>query len=268
MKFSAIIICLLLAVSCNQNTADRQSASEKDSIKITDTVIVTTPAPVPAIIADSLPSGVYQGVFPCKDCEGIQQTILFSGNKTYREEQMIWSGNHLPKVSRGSWSLKNGKIVLTQNNRPAIDFIKKGDTIVAVNIDGIPISNSSKYTLIKRALAGNNPVWEKKQQQGIDFSAVGHDPFWNLDIYYGKTISFKLAEWNKPVIAQFVKPVVNPDSTIYKIKGDTLQWRIIVFPLFCSDGVSSNLYPYKVHVQYKGVWYKGCGLQLSTKNSL
>ncbi len=267
MKISAIIIFLLLAFSCNQDTPRQQTIAGKDSTRAKDTIIISTPVPVPAT-ADTLPSGVYQGVFPCKDCEGIQQTILFNHDRTYREEQVIWSGNHLPKVNSGTWSLHGGKITLTQNSRPVIDFIKKGDTIVAVTIDGIPITNSSKYALIKRVLAGANPVWDQKRQQGIDFSGIGHDPFWNLDIYYGKTISFKLTDWNKPVTATFVKPVVNNDSTVYKIKGDTMQWKVVVFPLFCTDGVSSNLYPYKVYIQYNGIIYKGCGLQLTKKNSL
>jgi uncharacterized membrane protein len=267
MKLNAIIIFLLLAISCNQHTPETQTEVDKDSTRGGDTIFISTPIPVPAT-TDTLPSGIYQGVFPCKDCEGIQQTILFNDDKTYREEQMIWSGNHLPKVSTGTWSLKKGKISLTQNNRTAIDFIKKGDTIVAVNIDGIPISNASKYALIKRVLAGNNSVWEQKEQQGIDFSGVGHDPFWNLDIVYGKSISFKLDEGSKTVTATFVKPEVSKDSTVYKIKIDTLSWKVVVFPLFCTDGASSNLYPYKVHIQYRGVVYKGCGLQLSKKKSL
>ena len=87
-------------------------------------------------IADSLPLGAYQGIFPCKDCDGVQQTILFNADKTFREEQMIWSKNEAPKISEGYWQIKNGKIELIQNNKPVINFIKKRDTLFAVKLMG------------------------------------------------------------------------------------------------------------------------------------
>ena len=180
---------------------------------------------------------------------------------------MIWSKNEAPKLSQGSWKMKNGKIELIQNNKPVISFIKKGDTLVAVQINGILISNSSNYVLTKRNLAINNPVWEKKHLEGVDFAAIGNEPFWTLDIDYEKSISFKLADWKKPVVTSVEKPILNKDSTIYKLKSDTTLWTITIYPQFCNDGMSDYLYQYKVNVKYNNILYKGCGVMLSKKNS-
>jgi len=267
MGRAVLLLGLVLAASCNPGGTDQQEVAGKDAAATVDTVIINKPIPVPAT-RDTLPAGIYQGVFPCKDCDGIQQTILFNNDRTYREEQMTWNGNELPRVSTGTWTLREGMIRLTQNNRAAIDFVKKGDTLMAIDIDGIALSNSSRYELIKRVLAGSNPVWEKKMQEGVDFAGIGHDPLWNLDIRYGKSLSFRLGDGTTSVTAAYVKPVVTRDSTVYRMKGDTVAWRVVLFPLFCTDGVSSNLYPFRVRVQYKGVLYKGCGVQLSKKNSL
>jgi uncharacterized membrane protein len=267
MKFiTAITVIAIILFSCNESSQNEKTVIVKDTTKIQDTIIVKDSV-LNSTIADSLPLGAYQGIFPCKDCDGIQQTILFNIDKTFREEQMIWSKNESPKVSEGKWQRKNGKIELTQNNKPVITLIKKKDTLFAVNINGVVVNNSSKYILTKRNLANNNPAWDKKRLQGVDFAAIGNEPFWNLEIDYEKSILFKLADWKKPVIAGIEKPIINKDSTIYKLKSDTTKWSITIFPQFCNDGMSDYLYQYKVTVKYNSILYKGCGLMLSKKNS-
>ena len=267
MKFiAAITVIALIFFSCKEGSKNEKAVSVTDTTKINDTIIVKDSLEN-STVDDSLPLGAYQGIFPCKDCDGVQQTILFNTDKTFAEEQMIWSKNEAPKISGGYWQIKNGKIELIQNNKPVISFNKKRDTLLAVEINGILIKNSSNYMLTKRNLAINNPIWEKKKLEGIDFAAIGNEPFWSLDIDYEKSISFKLADWKKPLIAGMEKPLINKDSTIYKIKSDTTTWTITIYSQFCNDGMSDYLYQYKVNVKYNGILYKGCGVMLSKKNS-
>ncbi len=266
MKFIATITAIaLIFFSCNDGSKNEKAVLVKDTTKVTDTIIAEDS--LASSPDDSLPLGAYQGIFPCKDCDGVQQTILFNADKTFREEQMTWSKNEAPKLSEGYWQIKNDKIELIQKNKPVINFVKKRDTLLAVEINGIPISNSSNYVLTKRKLAINNPVWEKKKLEGIDFAAIGNEPFWSLDIDFKKSISFKLADWKKPVITAIVKPIMSKDSTIYKLKSDTTLWTIIVYSQFCSDGMSDYLYQNKVNVKFNGILYKGCGVMLSKKIS-
>ncbi len=267
MKFiAAAAVIGIIFFSCDNGSQNEKAVVVKDTAKIEDTIFLKDSLK-DSTIEDSLPLGAYQGIFPCKDCDGVQQTILFNADKTFREEQMIWSKNEAPKISEGYWQIKNGKIDLTQNNKPVINFIKKRDTLVAVKINGILISNSSNYVLTKRNLAINNPIWEKKKLEGIDFAGVGNEPFWSLDIDFKKSISFKLADWKKPIVTGVVKPIINKDSTIYKLKTDTTVWTITIYPQFCNDGMSDYLYQYKVNVKYNGILYKGCGVMLTNKNS-
>ena len=39
---------------------------------------------------------------------------------------------------------------------------------------------------------------------------------------------------------------------------------ISLFPQFCSDGMSDNLYEYKVVLKYNGKKYNGCGVLLNS----
>ena len=266
MKF--IFPCLIISIiffSCDEGSTNQKTIFVTDTTKVQDTVIFLKDSTMATTFADSLPSGAYQGMFPCKGCEGIQQTIIFNDDKTYKEEQMVWGKNAIPKTSEGNWQRKDGKIELTQSNKTAIVLIKKKDTLFAININGVAVNNSSKYILSKRKLARDNPAWDKKRSEGIDFAGVGNEPFWNLEIDNEKFILFKLADWKKPMIVPVEKPLVNEDSTVYKLRTDTTKWTITIFPQFCSDGMSDYLYQYKVNVNYKGTLYKGCGIMLNKK---
>lgn len=255
----------IIFFSCDESATNRKSVFGTETSKAQETLIDEKDSTMAVTITESLPPGAYQGMFPCKGCDGIQQTIIFNADKTYKEEQIFWGENEIPKTSEGSWQMKEGKIELTQNNKPAIVLIKKKDTLFAVNINGVAISNSSKYILGKINLAEDNPAWDKKRSEGIDFAGVGNEPFWNLEIDNEKFILLKLADWKKPMIVPAVKPLVNKDSTVYKFSTDTTKWSITIFPRFCSDGMSDYLYQYKVNVNFKGILYKGCGVMLSKK---
>ena len=267
MKFIATVtVIALIFFSCHDGQKNEKPVSVTDTTRINDTINVKESLEN-STVDDSLRVGAYQGIFPCKDCDGVQQTIIFNADKTFREEQMIWSKNEAPKISEGTWQIKNGKIELIQNNKPAISFIKKRDTLLAVEINGIFITNSSNYMLMKRNLAIDNPALVKKKLEGIDFAAIGNEPFWSLDIDFKKNISFKLADWKRPVKTGVVKPIINKDSTIYKLRSDTIVWTITIYPQFCNDGMSDYLYQHKVSVEYNGILYKGCGVMLSKKKS-
>ena len=219
------------------------------------------------MLADSLSSGAYQGMFPCKGCDGVQQTIIFNNDKSYKQEQIIWGGNAMPKRSEGTWQQKNQWVELFQEGKTALILIKRKDTLFGIDINGVAINDSSKYMLTKRKLASANPIWNKKRTEGIDFAGLGNEPFWNLEIDNEKFILFKLADWKDPVIAPIQKPAVNKDSTFYKIEKDTTKWTITIFPQFCSDGMSDYLYQYKVVINYKGTIYRGCGIMLNKKDT-
>ena len=275
MKFVFYLLFIgIIIYSCDEGGAKLETVAKQETVYLTDTtsvqdtVIFLKDSVVATNFADSLPSGAYQGMFPCKGCEGIQQTILFNDDKSYQQEQLAWSKDAVLKASEGTWQRKEGKIELSQNNKTAIILMKKRDTLYAVNINGVLVNDSSKYILTKRKLAANNAVWNKKRSQGIDFTGLGNEPFWTLEIDNEKFILFNLAGWKKPAIVPIEKPVIdNEDSTLYNLKSDTTRWTVTIFPQFCSDGMSDYLYQYKVNINYKGTLYKGCGILLNDKEN-
>jgi len=267
MKFRAILLLMGVAFfSCHEAPRGEQEPIIKDTT-VKDTIVFVKDSTMALNYSDSLPLGAYQGIFPCQDCDGIQQTILFTKEKVFKQEQMAWGKNETLKSGNGTWEGKGDTIKLFQNSRSVMDLIKKEDTLFPIYISGIKLNNPLKYFLTKRTLAINNPIWQSKEKAGIDFTATGNEPFWSLEIDKKKSMSFQLADWKSPIIVRIEKPIITNDSIFYKVKSDTTNWTITILPQFCNDGMSDYLYQYKVSVNYKGIKYRGCGVMLSNEKS-
>lgn len=253
MKSIYLITATVIIFSCNQTPTKEKTVFVNDTTHIQDTVIFIKDSVMAAAFADSLPNGAYQGMYPCKGCEGIQQTILFTQDKKYKLEELAWGKSSVPKKTEGIWERKSGMIWMYQTGRAPMKFFLRKDSL---------FTDSLQYALVKRDLATINPSWKQKENEGIDFIGMGNEPFWRLEIDNEKMILFKLADWKKPVIVPVEKPSITKDSTLYNLSSEGNILHIIVYPQFCSDGMSDFLYQYKVAVNFKGNTYKGCGVML------
>src|SRR5688572_22427097 len=226
MKF-LIILCIALITcffSCNETPPKEKTIFVTDTTRVQDTVIFIKDSTMAQTFADSLPLGAYQGMFPAKGYEGIQQTIIFSPDKKYTREEMLWGTSSLPKRTDGRWERKEGKIWLYHDSKPAMKFRLRKDTLINVEANSVAIKDSMQYVMTKSNLASDRPTWDKKRSEGIDFIGVGNEPFWSLEIDNEKLILFKLADWQKPVIVPIEKPVINKDSTFYTLPIEDSSW--------------------------------------------
>ncbi len=261
-----IILCIAFVTcffSCTETPTKEKTIFVTDTTRVQDTVIFIKDSTMAQTFADSLPLGAYQGMFPSKGYEGIQQTIIFSADKKYNREEMLWGSAALPQRTDGRWERKEGKIWLYHNNKPVMKFRLKKDTLINVEANSTAIKDSMKYVMTQRNLASDRTSWDKKKAEGIDFVGIGNEPFWSLEIDNEKLILFKLADWQKPVIVPIEKPVINKDSTFYSLPIEDSRWTVTIIPHFCSDGMSDFLYQYKTIVRYKGSAYEGCGVMLN-----
>lgn len=253
MKTILSLFTSLILFSCNPSSTTEKTVFVNDTTHVQDTIIFIKDSIMASDFADSLPNGAYQGMYPCKGCEGIQQTILFTADKKYRLEELTWGKSSLPKKTEGIWEKKNGMVWMYQAGKAPLKFFLRKDSL---------FTDSLQYALVKRELANINPSWKQKQMEGVDFIGIGNEPFWILEIDNEKMILFKLSDWKKPVLVPVEKSLVTKDSTVYNLKSENSPLRIIVYNQFCSDGMSDFLYQYKVTVSFKGNVYKGCGAQL------
>jgi uncharacterized membrane protein len=256
---------MAIFASCSQVNNSGEDNAGTDTSRVYDTTSVLKDSSQSLLPADSAFLGAYRGVFPCKGCAGVRQTILFNIDKTFRQEQVAMSRDAASRVSTGTWQWKAGKLELIQNNKKAVVFRNSQDTLLAISIGGASVNDPSKYSLIKKNLAGTDPAWKKQKLQGIDFAGLGNEPSWDLEIDNGKFIQFNVAGWKKPVIIKAVKPSIIKDSTVYSITHDTTSGSVTIFQQFCTDSISDYLYQYKVVINYHNTIYKGCGVLLGKK---
>jgi uncharacterized membrane protein len=237
-----------------------------DKTVITDTMVVVKDSIINARSFDTVPLGFYQGMLPCKDCEGIQRTILFSEDGHFKMEELNWGKGTQSKRTEGNWEKENGKFVLYLNSKAISEYKLAKDSLINIKHNGthIPDSLSRQYALFKKNITPENGSWKKRKSEGIDIVGNGNDPFWNVEIDNEKLILFKVATSPKPVIVPIEKPVITKDSTVYSVTtegGNVL--KISIASKFCVDGVSDHIYEYKMTVWYKGQVYKGCAVYLN-----
>jgi uncharacterized membrane protein len=262
-----LLIVIILGVAAWYLISRFQSKEPSaDTTTITDTMVIVKDSIINANVFDSIPSGFYQGMLPCKNCEGIQRTILFSNDEQFKMEELDWGKGTTANKTEGTWEKKNGKFMLSVNKKVISKYRLAKDSLINIENYGtrIPDSLSRQYVLFKKNTAPENRSWEKRKSEGIDIIGNGSDPFWSVEIDNEKFVLFKLTKSEKPVIIPIEKPVVTKDSTVYTLvteAGATL--KISISSTFCNDGISDHLYEYKMTVWYKGQMYKGCAVVLN-----
>jgi uncharacterized membrane protein len=261
MKPALPVIALAMVIAAcnaNTNTTTDANASVKDTVGVipdstgNDSSFNTRPG-------DTALFGFYQGVLPCKDCQGIKHTLLLKDSGRFKLEEFILGKNTFPEKEEGRWARVGDSIRLVANQKTIATYYILNDTLRLRYREGMAIADSvaKNYWIARHPDAASNAAWRKRAAQGVEFYAIGNEPFWNLEISR-QSISFKIADLPKPITVAASAPRISKDSTFYS--ANDLQ--VTIYNEFCSDGMSDNLYENRVHVRYKGETFKGCGVPL------
>lgn len=106
----------------------------------------------------------------------------------------------------------------------------------------------------------------EKWKQGIDFYALGNEPFWSLNMDFEGDFHFKtMGGVDLKVPASMADPAA--DAEVIRFRSATGSGEIIVELIHekCSDTMSDDIFHYKVKIDYKGTGqsehetFNGCG---------
>jgi uncharacterized membrane protein len=262
--FLLVIIIIGVAIWYYMNVFKPANASPA-KISVTDTLVLVNDSIINANVFETIPSGFYQGILPCKDCEGLQRTIAFSTDGRFKMEELSRGKGTPAKSTEGVWKNETGKFVLYLNSKAISKYKLVKDSLINIETSGIRIADSlsRQYVLFKKNTAPENPSWVKRRSEGIDIVGNGNEPSWSIEIDREKLILFRVA-MEKPIIVPIEKPKITKDSTIYSIVTETGSvLKVSLSSRFCSDGVGDHLYEHKMTVWYKEKMYKGCGVVLN-----
>jgi len=241
-----------------------EDSAQPDGTELNDTAPVVLPdtlsshnakrAPVP-VATTRLPIGFYRAQLPCKDCPGLEHTVYFRQNKTYRIEESSRDNSSALTYTTGSFNPSGGTIWAYKGQIVKARYQWGGDTLYYL------LPDNKRIGMQKLMAATDNDAWRKKGKEGLAFFAVGNEPFWNLEIHRKRQLAFRLAEWAKPVQFTNASLINTGDSLIYTAGSDTTALKAIVLNRFCSDGMSDFIYTHSIRVEYNGKTFTGCGIR-------
>src|ERR1700722_18576401 len=126
MKTFIIVVALLIAAVAGWYIYNYYQSTNSTPLvvntKTTDTMVIVKDSIINANTYDSIPSGFYQGMLPCKTCEGIQQTLLFNGDGHYKLEELAVGKGTQAKAIEGTWEKEKGRFKLYENVKPIAEY--------------------------------------------------------------------------------------------------------------------------------------------------
>jgi len=259
-----ILLLIKMMAGCNANTSRDASLEVRDTVGVVPDSTATNDVALSWSAADTALLGFYEGLLPCKDCQGIKHTLLLKDSGRFKLEEFTLGRSTFPEKRPGRWTRVGDSLRLMANQKLILTYHIEKDSLKIGYQEGNPIpdSVSKNYMIARQPDAAANAAWKKKAAAGIEFYAIGNEPFWNLEIDKEKSVSFKVADLPKPLTFAMRPPRINKDSTYYVVDSAGSKLEVTVFNEFCSDGMSDNRYEYRVHVRYKGQTFKGCGVDL------
>lgn len=249
-------LCGLL-FACNNNSLNTPTASTDTTATDTINYAADTDSLLLATNTVRPPEGIYQGVLPCNGCKGIEHTVLFNPDLTFKLQEKRLGKKEEPAFSAaGNWKPTNGVLWLYQEGVVQARYAWQHDTLVYMDA-----KTGTRHPLRQLTSALDNDVWRAKKGAGLEFYGAGNEPFWNIEIDEQKSIVFHLAEWGAPQPFKPAPPVASSDSIVYNTAHDSATLRVVIYNTFCSDGMSDFVYPNSVKVLYNGQTYRGCGIR-------
>src|ERR1700722_13442204 len=103
---------------------------------ITDTMLIVKDSIINANTFDTIPSGFYQGMLPCKNCEGVQRTILFSADDQFKMEELDWGKGTPAKKTEGTWQKEKERFVLSLNDKVVAKYRLVKDSLINTENNG------------------------------------------------------------------------------------------------------------------------------------
>lgn len=254
---------LILLFSC---TLPAEKKAREEAAKNSDSTISMQTSDVNAAEQTSLPTetlppvqkikrpdGIYQAVLNVD--EKVEQTIAFNSNLTYHLQEKYLDRKDSIVITEGNWTPSDGYIWLYKEQVARGRYKWNGNTLQYYS----PVSKKS-FDMRHLLDAFENVAWKNKGKQGLLMFGIGTEPFWRVEFTKKDTLSFLLSEWDAPIKLRVNSSFYTKDSIGYAAQNDSVQLRVTIFPLFCSDGMSDFTYRNKIIIHYDQQVYNGCGM--------
>ena len=237
------------AKKAEQQISDNTQFQVTDTNHAIDSSIPEIPVPVERKIRN--PRGIYQVILPVEG--GVEHTVAFYANNTYQLQETF--KNDSVVVTTGTWAPSDGYIWLYKEQVVRARYQWKDQQLQYFS----PVLKK-RWGMRRLEDAMQNKVWQNKKGQGAIIYAIGNEPFWNAEVNNKDSLAFHLMDWPSALKLKISSSEASKDSLVFTAQNDTTSVRLIVFPYFCSDGMSDMIYKNKIRLYYNNKLYTGCGI--------
>jgi uncharacterized membrane protein len=257
-------LIMLVTLACNTPAPIHipqvtDTTSDADSLYVTQQIV-----PEESGTPTSFVPGYYTGTLPCDDCRNISRKVIFLTDHQFRLKDEFIGRDAAPMETEGRWQTTNDQLQLLVNNQVYKRFTVTNKGLSELSMTGAPTPLYPDNYLSRKIIGDDNIAWMEKKAAGIDFFALGNEPFWLMEIDRDKQISFLRVDSTQPTVFPYVAAVQQNGQYIFNVQKVTDSMQIMITPQFCSDGMSDNWYEYKVEAKYNGIVYVGCGVELNS----
>lgn len=95
-------------------------------------------------------SGVYQGILPCANCDGIENKLILNNDLTFQlETTYLGKGDEKPFVKKGNYKIENQQLELLVKS--GFKYQINDNYLELLDISGNKIESELNYKLIKKS---------------------------------------------------------------------------------------------------------------------
>jgi|WetSurMetagenome_2_1015567.scaffolds.fasta_scaffold44139_2 heat shock protein HslJ/uncharacterized membrane protein len=261
-------------------------------------LIITGCSSAPETLPDTkqisfLTNGIWIGFLPCEECEGIDYTVNFKDDFTFKQKFVYKGTDEEFIIDEGLWSFISDSVIELESSDYGKLFLVSGKKLIMLNEyeERFESSIEDKYTLHKDAstvkdiedvgdvkdvkpdkdvVEMNSSSYQDKFLNGVDFIAIGSEPNWTLELDLEKSMSFAAMDDIK-ISTPAVEGIKAQDAdvTLYRTKTESGELVITVIREDCEESISGEKFTYKVRVEAKKSsdknykTFEGCGKYLS-----
>lgn len=137
-------------------------------------------------------AGVYRGVLPCADCEGIETVVALAENGTYRAQSRYLGRDAKPIAEQGRFTWNAAGDTITLAGDPPARYFVGENRLTRLALDGARITGAlaENYVLTRLSEGITEKYWKLVELNGKPVPALDREPYLILKAEEGRVTGF------------------------------------------------------------------------------